>query len=244
MYVCSYICIAQAGLLDENGHLPGSKAAFLSAGVATVCASLFGSSPVIIHTESCAGIASGGRTGLHSVVVALLFLLSLPFMPLLSAVPEFVTAPALVIVGMYMMSAAKFIDWERIDEALPAFLCATILPLTYSIANGVIAGLMAFCILKTGAYLSGALDKPMIVTAEDDLHQHQHPHQALMTPSGLHATDDPAPGSPIPYFLDHTQMNGHAPHVFGERRLTHQRSARSLQAQNEYGSITRDENHF
>jgi len=213
---------AQAGLIDDRGHLPGSKAAFFSAGFATCIGSLFGCCPVIIHTESCAGIADGARTGLHSVVVALLFLLSLLFVPLLGAVPSLVTAPALVIVGVYMMAAAKFVDWERIDEAVPAFLVATILPFTYSIANGVIAGLISFVILKAGAAIAGQLPKP----AEADDHQltpllasHAMSSSRSLTPRGLKASEDPAPGSPIPYFLDHSQiLNGHHPHYHDQHQ--------------------------
>ena len=113
-----------------------------------------GTSPIIIHNETFAGITDGARTGLHSVVVALLFLLCLPFVPLLRAVPPIATAAPLVIVGMHMMMAAKHIRWEETHEAMPAFLCAAILPLTYSIANGMMFGLVAYALLK-GAHTFG-----------------------------------------------------------------------------------------
>ena len=117
----------QAGLLNAEGHLPAkqSTAAFASAAVATCVGALLGSSPIIIHTESGAGIADGARTGLHSVVVAILFLLFIPFVPVLHAIPALVTAPALVIVGSAMMGVSKFIDWQRMDEG------AACLPLLY-----------------------------------------------------------------------------------------------------------------
>ena len=148
----------QAGLLNAEGHLPAkqSTAAFASAAVATCVGALLGSSPIIIHTESGAGIADGARTGLHSVVVAILFLLFIPFVPVLHAIPALVTAPALVIVGSAMMGVSKFIDWQRMDEALPAFLCCTIIAFSFSIANGVLAGMLAFAVLKGAAKLAGA----------------------------------------------------------------------------------------
>ena len=147
----------QAGLLNAEGHLPAkaSTAAFASAAVATCVGSLLGSSPIIIHTESGAGIADGARTGLSSVVVAVLFLLFIPFVPILHAIPPLVTAPALVIVGSAMMGVSKFIDWQRMDEALPAFLTCTLIAFTYSIANGVLAGMLAYALLKGAAVMAG-----------------------------------------------------------------------------------------
>ena len=97
----------------------------------------------------------GARTGLHSVVVAVLFLLFLPFVPVLHAVPSLVTAPALVIVGCAMMGVSRFIDWENGSEALPAFLTSTLIAFSYSIANGVIAGLVAYAVLKLAALVAG-----------------------------------------------------------------------------------------
>jgi len=144
----------QGGLLDEHHNLPGAGAAFTAASVATMAGACLGTSPVIIHNESCAGIEDGARTGLSSLVVAAGFLLILPFMPILTAVPHFASAAPLIIVGMLMMSAAKFIDWTKVEDALPAFLTLTILPLTYSIANGMVAGLAAYAVLKPVAMLS------------------------------------------------------------------------------------------
>jgi AGZA family xanthine/uracil permease-like MFS transporter len=222
----------QAGLLDSRDHLPGAKAAFFGAGLSTVIGALLGTSPVIIHNETCAGIQDGARTGLHSVVVALCFLFSIPFIPILRAVPAFATAPPLVIVGMFMMMAAKYIEWERVDEAMPAFLTATILPLTYSIANGMIAGIIAFIVLKLGAFVGGRLTGKGVGADWTEL---PVPHSNLgetdklitlenmgsagtsfstprlgsvapllpnPTASGLASFDDPLPGSPIPPFIE------------------------------------------
>jgi len=154
-----YLCGSGAGLLDDQDHLPGAKAAFFAAGASTSFGALLGTSPIIIHNETFAGIADGARTGLHSVVVALLFLVTLPFVPLLRAVPPIATAAPLVIVGMHMMGAARFIRWQRVHEAMPAFLCAAILPLTYSIANGMLFGLGAYAILYVAHRCSGLPDE-------------------------------------------------------------------------------------
>jgi AGZA family xanthine/uracil permease-like MFS transporter len=137
----------QSGLL-EDGHLEGSTTAFTAASVATIAGSVLGSSPIIIHTESCSGIQDGARTGLNAVVIGLCFLLALPFAPVIAAVPSFATAGPLLVVGMLMMGAVKFIDWLRVDEAFPAFATITVLPLTYSIANGMGAGVLFYALLK------------------------------------------------------------------------------------------------
>lgn len=94
-----YMCGVGAGLMDEQDRLPGARAAFFSAGAGTSFGAMFGTSSVIIHNESFAGITDGARTGLHSVVVALLFLVTLPFVPILRAVPPIATAAPLIIVG-------------------------------------------------------------------------------------------------------------------------------------------------
>jgi AGZA family xanthine/uracil permease-like MFS transporter len=114
-----YAAGQQAGLLDENHRLPAANQAFFSAGFATSLGAFFGTSPVIIHNETCAGIHDGGRTGLTAVTVGLAFLITLPFAPIFEAVPLEASAPPLVVVGALMMACAKFIDWEQFDEALP-----------------------------------------------------------------------------------------------------------------------------
>lgn len=212
------MCGSQADLIDDEETLPGSTAAFFSAGFATIAGSCLGTSSVIIHNETVAGIQDGARTGLSSVTVAVMFLCTLPFLPILRAVPSMATAPPLIVVGMCMMGAAKYIDWERVDEAMPAFLTATILPLTYSIANGMIAGLIAFCVLKTTAWLTGRLtvdEESMDETFELNVSKRfkyangrrdslstDPPHAG--TASGLYALSDPVPGEPIPPFIDRT----------------------------------------
>lgn len=139
----------QSGLLDLETHtLPGASKAFSSASVATMVGACIGTSPVIIHNESCAGIQDGAKTGLNAVTIGICFLLSVPFTPVFSAVPAFASSAPLIVVGMLMMSAAQFIDWTRVEEALPAFLTIAILPFTYSIANGMVAGIASYAVLK------------------------------------------------------------------------------------------------
>jgi len=110
--------------------------------------SLLGTSPVIIHNETCAGIQDGARTGLTAVVVSLCFIITVPLIPILKAIPDIATAPPLILVGMFMMQHAKFIDWSRLEEAFPAFMTVTLIPLSYSIAVGMVFGLVSYMLLR------------------------------------------------------------------------------------------------
>jgi len=138
----------QAKLIKDDGKLPASKVAFFASAMASFLGSLLGTSPIIIHNETCAGIQDGGRTGLTAVTVGVWFLVSLPFIPIFKAIPAIATAPPLILVGMFMMVHAKFIDWESIDEAMPAFMTITLIPLTYSIAVGMVFGLSSYFIIQ------------------------------------------------------------------------------------------------
>ncbi|KAJ1635879.1 xanthine/uracil/vitamin C permease [Pavlovales sp. CCMP2436] len=138
----------QAGLVDPITHkLPGSTYAFLASAFATMAGSVLGTSPVIIANESCAGIADGGRTGLTAIVIACWFAVSVFFIPVFSAVPPTATAPALIIVGALMMGPAGMMDWDNFNESFPAYLTIAVMPLTYSIANGVVAGLLCYVLI-------------------------------------------------------------------------------------------------
>jgi AGZA family xanthine/uracil permease-like MFS transporter len=110
--------------------------------------SLAGTSTVVSYIESSAGVAVGGRTGIPAILTGLLFLLSLFAAPLAALVPNFATAPALIVVGAMMASAAAEIDWNDYTVSIPAFLTITAIPLTYSIANGLAFGFTAFALLK------------------------------------------------------------------------------------------------
>ncbi|EOD39645.1 hypothetical protein EMIHUDRAFT_97821 [Emiliania huxleyi CCMP1516] len=156
-----------AGLVDEQtGQLPGTRAAFLGASLATGLGGILGTSPVIILNETCAGIAEGGKTGLTGLVVALLFLLSLPFLPIFAAVPLTATAPCCIIVGAFMMGPAGAMDWDDLRFSLPAFLTITVMPMTYSIANGVVAGLVAHFILNVFSVSNKLLSDPLVAEGQ------------------------------------------------------------------------------
>ncbi|MEH7273251.1 NCS2 family permease [Neobacillus vireti] len=139
----------QAGLM-KNGKLPRARHALLSDSVATSIGAVFGTSPTTAYIESTSGVAAGGRTGLTSLTVAALFMLSAFFGPLVSAVSGIsaITAPALIIVGSMMMGSIAKIKWNEIDEAFPAFLVILSMPLTSSIATGIALGFISYPLLK------------------------------------------------------------------------------------------------
>ncbi|MGB9866431.1 MAG: NCS2 family permease [Bacillota bacterium] len=139
---------ARAGLLDEKGRYPKTKPAMIVDAIGTILGAVLGTSTVTTYVESSAGIAEGGRTGLTSVVVALLFLLSLVFSPLAGMIPAEATAPALVIVGVLMMGAVVKINFEDFTEAFPAFMTIAVMPFTGSIASGIAAGFVTYPLVK------------------------------------------------------------------------------------------------
>lgn len=139
---------SKADMLDENGKLPRIKPALLSDAIATCVGALFGTSTTTTYVESAAGVTAGGRTGLTSLVTGLLFLLSVIFSPLFLSIPSFAIAPALIIVGFYMMSAVAKIDFEDMGDAIPAFLCITAMPLAYSISEGIAIGVISWTIIN------------------------------------------------------------------------------------------------
>jgi adenine/guanine/hypoxanthine permease len=139
----------QAGYINEKGELPRANQALFADAVATTAGAIVGNSTVTTYVESAAGVAEGGRTGFTAVVVAALFGLSLFFAPLFEAIPGFATAPVLTIVGVLMMAAIKTINWEDLAESVPAFLTIFFIPLGFSIAAGLSAGLISYSVIKT-----------------------------------------------------------------------------------------------
>jgi AGZA family xanthine/uracil permease-like MFS transporter len=137
----------KAGFTDGQGNLPRGSKAFVADGMATTLGALVGTSSTTTYIESMSGIEDGGRTGLTSVTVAALFLLSVCLWPLASAVPAAATAPALILVGAMMMGSAASIDWNDYREAVPAFLTMIAMPLTYSIANGIAFGIISYTVI-------------------------------------------------------------------------------------------------
>ena len=138
----------RSGLLDEQGRLPRAKEALMSDAVGTVAGSLLGTSTITSYVESASGIAQGGRTGLTAVVVGILFLVSIFFSPLVGIVPAYATAPALLMVGVYMMMGLRDLDFDDWTELLPAMLAFFMMPLAYSIAIGIEFGIVAYVLLK------------------------------------------------------------------------------------------------
>ena len=139
---------SQGGFLDKDGKLPRANRALLADSLGTVAGSIFGTPTVTSYIESASGVAAGARTGLTGVVVALGFLLSLFFMPIIAVVPAAATAPALVVVGAMMISQVEGIQWNEFSEALPAFITIAAMPFTYSIATGIALGFILYPFLK------------------------------------------------------------------------------------------------
>lgn len=138
----------KAGLIDKSGKSPAIGKAMLVDAIGVSFGALMGTSTVTAFVESAAGIGEGGRTGLTSVTTGVLFLLSLILAPLFIIIPDAATAPALITVGLLMMSGVKEVNFEDFTEALPAFLTIIMMPFTYSIANGVSAGIVFYTFLK------------------------------------------------------------------------------------------------
>lgn len=138
----------RGGLLDKDGKLPRLGRALMSDSVATMSGAALGTSTTTSYIESTAGISAGGRTGLTAVVVAALFLACLLLSPIASIIPAYATAPALLYVAVLMTGGLKLIDWEDLTEAAPAVVTALMMPLTFSIANGIALGFVTYAALK------------------------------------------------------------------------------------------------
>ncbi|EHO86697.1 hypothetical protein HMPREF0380_00356 [Eubacterium infirmum F0142] len=160
--VGTLIGVASKGdLLDENGKLPNAKGALLADAVGTVAGACLGTSTVTSYVESSAGVAAGGRTGMTAVTTAILFIVALFFSPIFLAIPSFATTPALVWVGLLMMSTVKKMSFDGdIADVLGGFLAIIMMPFTYSIANGIMFGMLAWVILKV---LTGNAKKVPVV---------------------------------------------------------------------------------
>lgn len=136
------------GIVDKKGSFPGAGRALIADSIATIMGSIFGTSTTTTYVESAAGVGEGGRTGLTAVTVGLLFLAAIFLWPLALIIPGAATAPALIIVGLMMLEPVLRLDLSDYTEALPAFLTIIMMPLTYSIANGIIFGILSYVVLK------------------------------------------------------------------------------------------------
>ena len=137
-----------AGMLDENGNLPRGDKALIADAVATCTGALMGTSTVTTFVESSTGISEGARTGLSSVVVGILFLLGCVLAPIAGIIPSAATAPALIIVGMFMIGNVAKIDWSDVEVALPCFLTIAMMPFAYSISDGIGFGFISYTLIK------------------------------------------------------------------------------------------------
>lgn len=138
----------QAGLVTKEGNIPHMKEALMADAIGTCIGAVCGTSTVTTFVESSAGIAEGGRSGVTSLVTGLLFLLALFFSPLFLVIPSAATTGALVLVGVFMMNGLKDIEMDDMTEALPAFITILSMVLTYSIAEGIVLGLLSYTVMK------------------------------------------------------------------------------------------------
>lgn len=140
--------VSRTGLLDKDGNFPQMKKALFADALGTTIGSVLGTSPITAYIESSSGVAAGGRTGLTSVSTAFMFVLALFFAPLFLIVPASATSPALIIVGLFMISAVAKINFDDITESLPAFVTLIFMPFTYSIAQGIVFGILTYFFVK------------------------------------------------------------------------------------------------
>jgi adenine/guanine/hypoxanthine permease len=139
---------SKAGMLDDKGRVPRVKQALFADSIGTTVGAMLGTSTVTTYVESAAGVAEGGKTGLTSLTTAGLFLIALFFAPFFTMVPPAATAAALVLVGFFMMSPIVKIHFDDYTEAIPAFITIIVMPLTYSIAEGIVFGMLSYVLLK------------------------------------------------------------------------------------------------
>ncbi|MBQ6489494.1 MAG: NCS2 family permease [Solobacterium sp.] len=140
-------CAAKADMLDEDGKLPGIKQVLLADAIGTTLGACLGTSTITTFVESSSGISEGGRTGMVSCTTGILFLAALFMSPLFLTIPSFATAPALIVVGFLMMQQIRDIDWNDITDAIPCFICITMMGFAYSISDGIAFGIISYVVL-------------------------------------------------------------------------------------------------
>ncbi len=155
----------KAGMIDCNGKIPGLNKALMADAVATVAGACFGTGTTTTYVESASGVAQGGRTGLTSFTTAMCFVLALFFAPMFFAMPAAATSSALVIVGLFMLSPIKDIDLDDCSEALPAFITIIIMPLAYSISEGILCGMISYVVINALCGKFRKLNTPMCILA-------------------------------------------------------------------------------
>ncbi len=158
-------CCHKAGMADEQGRIKGLDKLLGIDAVATMAGAVLGTSPTTAYAESAAGIEQGGRTGFTSLVVGILFLLALLFVPIVEVVPKYATAPALIMVGLFMAREVKRIDFMNMEEAFPSFIIMVMIALSYSISTGLAFGFVSFTLIKTVLGKAGEIKPAMWVIA-------------------------------------------------------------------------------
>lgn len=156
---------SKAGMLDKDGRVPRVKQALFADAIGTTVGAAIGTSTVVTYVESASGVAEGGRSGLTSLTVAILFVFALFFAPLFTMIPGAATAPALILVGLFMLEPIKSIDFGDFTEAIPAFFTIIMMPLCYSIAEGIVFGMLSYVLLKVLTGQFKKLSITMIVIA-------------------------------------------------------------------------------
>ena len=139
---------SKADMLDEEGKLPRIKGALMADAVATTAGAVLGTTTTTTFVESASGVTEGGKTGLTAVTTAVLFGLALFLSPIFLAIPSFATAPALIVVGFYMLTNVANIDFSDISEALPCYICIAAMPFFYSISEGISMGVISYVVLN------------------------------------------------------------------------------------------------
>lgn len=157
--------LSEAGLTDGTGRVPGLKRALVADSSATIVGSFLGTSTTTSYIESAAGVRAGGRTGITALVVAGLFLVSIVFAPIATAIPAFATAPAILFVGCVMARAMRHVEWDDLTESVPAIVTALAMPFTYSIATGIGLGFIAYTLIKVVGGRRHELNAAVLVVA-------------------------------------------------------------------------------
>lgn len=150
----------KSGMVDKDGNVDGINKVLMADAVATVAGAVFGTSTTTTYIESASGVSEGGRTGLTSFTIAVCFAIALMFSPLFLAIPGAATGPVLFIVGVMMASPVKDIDWSDYSEAIPAFVTMLLMPLAYSISDGIMLGMITYTVLNA---LAGKLKKVSVM---------------------------------------------------------------------------------
>lgn len=178
-----------AGLLDEAGQFPGQTIAFCTDAIGTMLGAVLGTSTVTTYIESGAGIEEGGRTGITAIVIAIFFFFGLLFAPIFAAIPPWAIGPALIIIGSFMVKSITKINWEDPKIAIPSFVTLMLMPLTYSIAYGVIGGLMVHSVIAGTDFIIVKLKDRFGGEAEVEIEEH---HEVVIEePQVPQASADP-----------------------------------------------------